>query len=121
MLIISRTTENNRNEPLLLPLFATRTTKHYHSYHRLEASPTSKIATKSDLNRLESPNLSKATESLHLSVNDRKRRTPQALIRFSKKIDLSITTGIKTFNNASIGLDDEERYDGIQDSITKHF
>ena len=29
-------------------------------------------------------------------------------------------TGIKTFNNAIIGLDDEENYDGIQDSITKH-
>ena len=36
------------------------------------------------------------------------------------KIYLLTTTGIKTFNNAIIGLDDEEKYDGIQDSITKH-
>ena len=35
-------------------------------------------------------------------------------------IDLSTTTGIKTFNNAIIGLNDEEKYDGIQDSITEH-
>ena len=39
---------------------------------------------------------------------------------FFHRIDLSTTTGIKTFNNAIIGLDDEEKYDGIQDSITKH-
>ena len=39
---------------------------------------------------------------------------------FFHKIDLSITTVIKTFNNTIIGLDDEEKYDGIQDSITKH-
>ena len=36
-------------------------------------------------------------------------------------IDLSTTTGIKKFNNTIIGLDDKEKYDGIQDSITKHF
>ena len=35
-------------------------------------------------------------------------------------IDLSTTTGIKTFNNAIIGLDDKKKYDGIQDSITQH-
>ena len=35
-------------------------------------------------------------------------------------IDLSTTMGIKTFNNEIIGLDDEEKYDGIQDSITNH-
>ena len=28
--------------------------------------------------------------------------------------------GIKTFNNEIIGQDDEEKYDGIQDSITNH-
>ena len=39
---------------------------------------------------------------------------------FFHKIDLSRTTGIKTFNNAIIGLDDKEKYNGIQDSITKH-
>ena len=39
---------------------------------------------------------------------------------FFHKIDLLTTTGIKTFNNAIIGFDDEERYDGIQDRITKH-
>ena len=39
---------------------------------------------------------------------------------FFYEIDLPKTTGIKTFNNAFIGLDDKERYDGIQDSITKH-
>ena len=39
---------------------------------------------------------------------------------FFHDIDLSTTTGIKTFNNAIIGLDDKEKYDGIQDSITKH-
>ena len=33
---------------------------------------------------------------------------------------MSTTTGIKTFNNAIIGLDDKEKYDGIQDSIKKH-
>ena len=36
------------------------------------------------------------------------------------KIDMSTTTGIKTFNNAIIGLGDEEKYDAIQDSITTH-
>ena len=36
---------------------------------------------------------------------------------FFHKIYLSTTTGIKTFNDAIIGLHDEERYDGIQDSI----
>ena len=40
---------------------------------------------------------------------------------FFHGIDMSKTTGIKTFNNAIIGLDDEEKYDGIQDSIKKHF
>ena len=35
-------------------------------------------------------------------------------------IDLSTTTGIKTFNNIIIGLNDKEKYDGIQDSITKN-
>ena len=30
------------------------------------------------------------------------------------------TNGINKFNNAIIGLDYEEKYDGIQDSITKH-
>ena len=39
---------------------------------------------------------------------------------FFQKIDLSTTTGIKTFNNEIIGLDYDEKYDGIQDSITKH-
>ena len=39
---------------------------------------------------------------------------------FFHKIDLSTTTGIKTFNNAITGLDDKENYDGIQDGITKH-
>ena len=39
---------------------------------------------------------------------------------FFHKIDLSTTTGIKTLNNAIIGLDDKENYDGLQDSITKH-
>ena len=39
---------------------------------------------------------------------------------FFHNIDMSTTTGIKTFNNAIIGLDDEEKYHGIQDSITKH-
>ena len=39
---------------------------------------------------------------------------------FFHKIDMTTTTGIKTFNNAIIGLDDEEKYDGIQDSITKN-
>ena len=36
------------------------------------------------------------------------------------EIYLQTTTGIKTFNNAIIGLDGEEKYDSIQDSITKH-
>ena len=35
-------------------------------------------------------------------------------------IDLSTTTGVNKFNNAIIVLDDKEKYDGIQDSITKH-
>ena len=39
---------------------------------------------------------------------------------FLHEIDLSTTTGIKTFNNAIIGFDDTEKYDGIQDSITKN-
>ena len=39
---------------------------------------------------------------------------------FFHEINLLTTTGIKTFNNAIIGLDDEEKYDGIQDSITKN-
>ena len=32
---------------------------------------------------------------------------------FFHDIDLSTTTGIKTFNNAVIALDDGEKYDGI--------
>ena len=39
---------------------------------------------------------------------------------FLHDINLSTTTGIKTFNNGIIGQDEEEKYDGIQDSITKH-
>ena len=39
---------------------------------------------------------------------------------FFHEIYLLTTTGIKTFNNAIIGLDDKVKYDGIQDSITKH-
>ena len=39
---------------------------------------------------------------------------------FLHDIDLSTTTEIKTFNNVIIGLYDKEKYDGIQDSITKH-
>ena len=39
---------------------------------------------------------------------------------FFHKIDLSTTTGIKTFKNAVMCLDDKEKYDGIQYSITKH-
>ena len=39
---------------------------------------------------------------------------------FFRDIDMLTTTGIKTFNNAIIGLDEEEKYDGIQDRITKH-
>ena len=39
---------------------------------------------------------------------------------FFRDIDLLTTTGIKKFNNAIIGSDDKEKYDGIQDSITKH-
>ena len=39
---------------------------------------------------------------------------------FFQNIDLSTTTGIKTFNNAIIGLNDKEKYVGIQDIITKH-
>ena len=39
---------------------------------------------------------------------------------FFHSIDMSTTTGIKKFKNEIIGLDDEEKYDGIQDSITKH-
>ena len=39
---------------------------------------------------------------------------------FFHKINLSTTTSIKTFNNAILGLDDEEKYYSIQDSITKH-
>ena len=39
---------------------------------------------------------------------------------FFNKIELSTTTGIKKFNNEIIGLDDNKKYDGIQDSITKH-
>ena len=39
---------------------------------------------------------------------------------FFQKIDLSSTTYIKTFNNTIIGFYDKERYDSIQDSMTKH-
>ena len=39
---------------------------------------------------------------------------------FFHDIYLSTTTGIKIFNDAIIGLDDEEKYDGIHYSITKH-
>ena len=39
---------------------------------------------------------------------------------FFHEIYLSTTTGMKTFNNTIIGLDYEEKYDGIQDSIKKH-
>ena len=40
---------------------------------------------------------------------------------FFHDIDMLTTTGIETFNNTIIGLDDEDKYDGIQDSIAKHF
>ena len=39
---------------------------------------------------------------------------------FFHDIDLSKTTGIKTFNNEIIGLDGKEKYDDIQDSIMNH-
>ena len=39
---------------------------------------------------------------------------------FFHEIDLSTTTDIMTFNNATIGLYDKEKYDGSQESITKH-
>ena len=39
---------------------------------------------------------------------------------FFHKIYLTTTTGIKTLNNAIICLDNKEKYDGIQYSITKH-
>ena len=39
---------------------------------------------------------------------------------FFRDIDPSTNTGIKTFNNAIIGMDDEEKYEGVQDSTTKH-
>ena len=39
---------------------------------------------------------------------------------FFREIDMSTTTGIKTFNNAILGLDDNEKYYGIKDSITNH-
>ena len=39
---------------------------------------------------------------------------------FLHDIDMVTTTGIKKINNAIIGLDDKENYDGIQDRITKH-
>ena len=39
---------------------------------------------------------------------------------FFHDIDLSTTTGIKTFNNTILGLYDKEKYDCIQDSTTKH-
>ena len=39
---------------------------------------------------------------------------------FFNEIDLLITTGVKTFNNAIIGLDDKEKYDDIKGSIMKH-
>ena len=39
---------------------------------------------------------------------------------FFRNIDMSKTTAIKTFNNAIIGLDDEEKYEGTQYSIKKH-
>ena len=39
---------------------------------------------------------------------------------FFHDIHMSKTTGNKTFNNAIIGLDDKEKYYGIQDSITNH-
>ena len=32
---------------------------------------------------------------------------------FFRDIDMSTTTGMKTFNNAIIGLGDKEKYDGI--------
>ena len=39
---------------------------------------------------------------------------------FIHGIDLSKTTGIKTFSNAIIGLDDWKKYDDIQERITMH-
>ena len=40
--------------------------------------------------------------------------------KFFQDINLQTTTGIKTFNSTIIGLDDKEKYEGIQDSITKN-
>ena len=42
------------------------------------------------------------------------------IISFFLEINMSTTIGINTFNNKIIGLDDKEKYDSIQDSITKH-
>ena len=39
---------------------------------------------------------------------------------FFYDIDLLTTTGMKEFNHAIIGLDDEEKYESIQDSSKKH-
>ena len=52
--------------------------------------------------------------------NKKAKMNASSINLFFHDIDLSTTTGIKTFNNTIIGLDDEEKYDVIQDSITKH-
>ena len=49
-----------------------------------------------------------------------KKMNASSINLFFHEIDFSTTTGIKTFNSAINGLDYKEKYEGIQDSITKH-
>ena len=74
---------------------------------------------------MEKLNRSEATERLFIYVFKQKQKQTKKINAssfnpFFRDIDLSTTTGIKTFNKAIIGLDDEDNYDGIKDSITKH-
>ena len=76
------------------------------------------------LDKLEKLNRSEATEFFYIYIfiqkTKNKKLNASSINPFFHYIYMQTTTGSKTFNNAIIGLDDEEKYDGIQESITKH-
>ena len=57
---------------------------------------------------------------IYIKTKTKTKTNASSINPFFDEIDLSTTTGIKTFNSAIISLYDKEKYDGIQNSITKH-
>ena len=57
---------------------------------------------------------------IYIKTKTKTKTNASSINPFFDEIDLSTTTGIKTFNSAIISLYDKEKYDGIQYSITQH-